>query len=112
MAMRESAPMRAPDVLLVDPFHGGISECPRPALLRDKRSDAAPNTLKPSLQSLIDGQHVTLSEGRPYGLLTRTVTMQSRDGGPVPAVIGWDQEEGCTPRKRGSSRTCRWIVER
>jgi len=50
--------------------------------------------LKASLQSLIDEQHVTLSEGRPYGLPTRTVTFQARDGGPGPAFIGWDQDAG------------------
>jgi len=72
-------------VLLVDFLHGGISE--GRGLHYCARSGVAPNKLKASLQNMIDEQHVTLSEGRPYGLPTRTVTL--------PA-----------------SRTCRWIVER
>ena len=78
--MQESAPPPAPHVLLVDFSEGrGLLYC--------ARSGVAPNKLKDSLQNMIDEQHVTLSEGRPYGLPTRTVTFQA-------------------------SRTCRWIVER
>jgi len=46
--MQESAPMRAPHVLLVDFLHGGISEG-RGLLYCDKSSGVAPNKLMPYL---------------------------------------------------------------
>lgn len=82
--------MRAPPVLLVDFLHGG----PGSVILRRKGSKARLDELKPHLQSLIDLQHVTLSERMAVWLTDLDGDISGADGRPVPAIIRWSDQSG------------------
>jgi hypothetical protein len=87
--LREFGSMRAPPILLVDFMHGGNG-----AVILRRKGFEAPGELKPYVQTLLDLQHVTLSEGMAVWLADLDGDLSTTDGGPLPATVKWSDESG------------------